>query len=320
MSFKIVGTGSALPKTVITNDDLATFLDTSDEWISTRTGIRERRVLNGETLTDLAVLAGQRALENAGVAAEDLDYILCATLNGEYVAPPLACLVQAALGASCPAVDIGGACSGFLYALDMAAGVMARGAENVLVLGADALSHFADWSDRATCVLFGDGAGAAVLQKGDNLQYLKVSSEGEVGILYVPASGSDMPKEQAPHRKSRGKPVLRMQGSEVYKFAVRAIDQGMEEALAATGLRADEIDHVLLHQANLRIVEAARKKMGIPAERCHVNIDHVGNMSAASIPVLLDECNQKGAFKRGDILVMSAFGSGLTTGTAVLRW
>ncbi len=320
MSLQILGTGSALPKTVKNNNDLASFLDTSNEWILERTGIRERHWLNGETVDELAVLAARRALEDAGVQAGELDYILCATLGGEYITPPLACLVQKALGAQCPALDLNAACSGFLYALDMAAACLARGAQKVLVLGAEGLTRFADMTDRSTCVLFGDGAGAVVAGQGDGMPYMKLVSDGQTDMLNIPAASGNMPKVQTPLREDRPPAFVHMVGGEVYKFAVRAVAEGITEAMESLGLAPGDIDHVLLHQANLRIIEAAKKKLAIPPERFHINIDRMGNMSAASVPVLLDECNRAGLLHPGELLVLNAFGGGLTIGTAVLRW
>ncbi len=320
MSLQILGTGSALPELIKNNDALAGFLDTSDEWIVARTGIHQRHWLNGETVDELAVQAGRRALEDAGVQPEELDYILCATLGGEYITPPLACMVQKALGAHCPAVDLNAACSGFMYALDMAAACLARGAKKVLVLGAEGLTRFADWTDRSTCVLFGDGAGAVVVAPGENMPYMKLVSDGQVDMLNIPAASGNMPLDQTPLRKPRQPSYVNMDGGEVYKFAVRAVADGIRDALKAMNLAPEEVDHVLLHQANLRIIEAAKKKLPIPHDRYHVNIDRMGNMSAASVPVLLDECNRAGSFRPGDILILNAFGGGLTIGTAVLRW
>lgn len=316
MSLTILGTGSALPKGRVTNTDLTAFLDTSDEWIRTRTGIAQRHILGSQTLTEIAVQAAQNALANAGIAASELDYILCPTLGGETLTPSLACMVQAALGASCPALDINGACSGFLYGLDIAAAILARGgARHVLLLAAEALSHVADWTDRSTCVLFGDGAGAAVLAPGEDLLYSHLTSQGNNQWLYAPFAKGNFPgTPKSPLM------AIHMDGGEVYKFAVGAITANITQALAQTGIAPQDVACVLLHQANLRIIDAARKKLDIPPERYAVNIHEVGNMSAASIPVLMDACNRAGQFNPGDILVLSGFGGGLTTGTAVIRW
>lgn len=317
MSFSILGTGSALPPQVVTNDDLSKLVETNDEWIRTRTGIGQRHVLTGnQTITELALTAAQRAMDDAGITADELDYIICPTITSEYVTPSMACQLQGALGANCPALDVNAACSGFIYGLDVAAAFMARGGiRHILVVAAEALSNVTDWTDRSTCVLFGDGAGAAVLAPGDNLLYMHLTSQCNEEVLYTPFVTGNYPgRPQSPPV------VIHMDGGEVYKFAVNAINNNIQAAMQKTNLAPDDIDHVLLHQANLRIIDAARRKLGIPHERYAINIEQVGNMSAASIPVLLDQCNKEGRFKDGDILVMGGFGGGLTTGTAVLRW
>lgn len=317
MSFQILGTGSGLPACVRTNDDLAGFMDTSDEWIRTRTGIRERRVITTETLTDLAVAAAQAALDDAGVKPEELDYIICPTLCGDCVTPSLSCMVGERLGAVCPAVDMNAACSGFLYAMDLAAGLFERKrVKRVLMVPAEALTRLVDWNDRSTCVLFGDGAAAVVLGEGDSLMSLRLSSHGNWSALYAPGLTGNSPFTKEPI----GETYLHMNGQEVYKFAVNAIATEITEALAEAGIAPEQVDHVLLHQANMRIIEAAQKKLSIPMDRYRCNIEHTGNTSAVSIPLLLDECRRDNLFKNGDILVMCGFGAGLTTGTAILRW
>lgn len=316
MSFTILGTGSALPQLVKTNDDLRAYFDTSDEWIRTRTGILRRHIMMQETVTDLAAQAARHALEAAGTAPEELDYILCATVGGDYLTPSLACMVQRALGASCPAMDVNAACSGFVYGLDMAAALLARGGlRRVLVVAAEGLSRIVDWTDRSTAVLFGDGAGAVVLAPGEDLLYMQLSASGDAEPLYAP-----YPSGNFPQRAQGPPPYLHMNGQDVYKFAVNAIYTGIRDALAGTGLAAEQIKHVLLHQANYRIIEAACKRLRIPVERCPINIDEIGNVSAATIPVLLDNCNRAGSLAPGDLIILSAFGAGFTTGTCVLRW
>lgn len=319
MSLSILGTGSALPKHVVTNEDLTAFLDTSDEWIRTRTGIGQRHLMTDESLLDLTEAAARAALENAGTAPDDIDYILCCTMAGDYVTPSLACQLQATLGATCPALDLNAACSGFIYGLDVAAGLFATGrAKRILMVAAEALSRITDWTDRATCVLFGDAAAAVVLGPGDALQYLSLESMGNWDVLYAPSySGFKLGQEEGNYGPGS---YLHMDGQEVYKFAVGAIERGINGALAATGTAAAEVDHVLLHQANLRIIQAAQKKLDIPAERWPTIIQRTGNVSAVSIPLLLDEENRAGHFKRGDTMVFCAFGGGLTAGTALVRW
>ena len=316
MSFQILGTGSALPACRKTNDDLSQLVDTSDEWITTRTGIKERPILTTETVTEIAVAAARNALENSGITAADLDYIICPTLGGDYMTPSLACVVQMELGATCPAVDVNGACSGFLYALDVAEGVFARKkARYVLVLAAERLSRILGWTDRSTCVLFGDASAAVVLGEGDALHFLEVTAHGNLCLASPLAPGS-CPYTEPDTRK----PGLLMKSREVYTFAVGAICSGIEKAAKATGISPEETDYFFLHQANLRIIETARKKLGLPEEKFPVNIQKYGNTSAVSIPLLLDEWNRAGKLKKGQKLVFCAFGAGLTTGTAALDW
>ena len=316
MSFRIIGTGSALPACRITNDDLSRLVDTNDEWITTRTGIRERPILTTESVTEIAVAAARNALENSGISPADLDYIICPTLGGDYMTPSLACVVQMELQANCPAVDVNGACSGFLYALDVADGVFARGkARYVLVLAAERLSRILDWSDRSTCVLFGDAAAAVVLEAGDALHYLEVTARGNLCLASPFAPGS-CPYTEPDTRK----PGLLMKNREVYTFAVSTICRSLKKAAEETGIPMEETDYFFLHQANLRIIETARKKLGLPEEKFPVNIQKYGNTSSASIPLLLDEWNRAGKLKKGQHLVLCAFGAGLTTGLAALDW
>lgn len=317
MSFSITGTGSAHPKRVVTNDELSAMVDTSDEWIRTRTGVQERRVLTDETLVDIALLAAKRALEDAGVTADELDLILCATIRSDYITPTMACTLQKELGATCPAMDINAACSGFLYALDVADGYFARKrVKKVLVVAAEAMSKMADWEDRATCVLFGDAAGAAVLGEGEDLLSLKVTASGNGEHLFIPNVQGNSPFSS---QQRRG-PYVYMNGQEVYKFAVSSICQDLAAVISAAGLQQGQIHHVLPHQANSRIIEAAKGRLNIPADRYHMNIARFGNTSAASIPVLMDELSRAGTFKKGEYLALSAFGGGFTTGACVLRW
>ncbi len=307
MSFKIVGTGSALPAAIVTNDDLAKIVDTSDEWIKTRTGICERHIIREETLTDLAAEAAQKALEEAGIQPEELDLILCATLEGDFIVPSLACTVQARIGARCPAMDIGAACTGFLYALDVAAAYFAADkAEKVLVIGAEHLSRFIDFTDRSTCVLFGDGAGAVVLTPGESLKFLSVWAKGKSEPLNIPAS----------HKN----PYIQMNGQEIFRFAVTTVLTNIKQALKETGLTAEDIDCYLLHQANGRIIEEVQNRLKLPQEKLPQNLARRGNTSAACIPLLLDELNRSNRFKIGDTLLLAAFGGGLTSGVCVLNW
>lgn len=317
MSFRIIGTGSAHPACSKTNDDLAGFLDTSDEWIYSRTGIRSRYVCTDETISDVAEAAARAALENAGTDAGELDGIICTTIRGDYFTPSLACVIQERLGARCPAFDINAACTGFLYALDVAAGFFARKrTKKILVVSCENMSKLLDWSDRSTCVLFGDGAGAVVLSEGDGLLSIRVSAQGNRKIMFIPNVSGDSPFNRAPRPKS----VLTMQGHDVYKFAVGGMVAQLEGAVRDAGLEQKDVTWVLPHQANLRIIDAAKKRLEIPEERYCCNIAHYGNISSAAIPILMDELNRKDTFRTGDILAMVAFGGGLTSGACVLRW
>ena len=314
---RILGTGSALPKKVVTNDDLAGFLDTNDEWISTRTGIRERRVLSVETLQSLAEAAGRAALENAGVAPEDIDCVLVSTVQAETMSPALACDVQPALGLKCMGMDLNGGCTGFIAALAVAEGLIASGrARRLLVISAEALSRFADWTDRSTCVLFGDAAGAAVVGEGEGVEDIRFDSEPrhEVLCAHTPPSNSPFAVDPAPAQ------YLKMQGQEVYKFAVSHSLRDIRQMLEAHGLKPEDVDFYALHQANMRILEAVRTRLKVEEERFPHNIECTGNTSSATIPVLLDELNRAGKLKPGCRLILNAFGAGLCTGTALVRW
>jgi len=317
MSFSLIGTGSAYPARAVTNDELSRLVDTSDEWIRTRTGVRERRVLTGETLTELALSAAKAALADARTEPGELDLILCATIRGDFITPSMACMLQKGLGAACPAMDINAACSGFLYALDVADGCFARKkARKVLVVAAEALSKMTDWTDRSTCVLFGDGAGAAVLAQGEDLLALRVTALGNTEHLVIPNLEGDSPFSEQEGRPSR----IHMNGQEVYKFAVASMCADIAAVAEEAGVAQEEIGHVLPHQANKRIIEAAKGRLRIPAERYLMNISRFGNTSAASIPILLDESSRAGVFQKGELLVMAAFGGGFTSGACVLRW
>ncbi len=315
--FKILSTASALPKCRKSNDDLSTFLDSSDEWISQRTGIRERAVCTDETLTDLLTQAANQALERAGITAQELDLILCATIRGDYITPSQACVIQKEIGASCPAMDISAACTGFIYALDVAAGYFARKkVKKVLVLAGDCMTRMMDWSDRSTCVLFGDGAGAVVLGEGENLMAIQLTANGNVDVLNIPHVGGDSPFDKLPKSQS----YLSMNGKEVYKFAVSSMYRDVQTVCDQAGVKVEDVDWIVPHQANLRIIEAAAHKLKVSGEKCLTGIENLGNTSAASIPIVLDRANTEGKFKAGDLLVLTAFGAGLTTGACVLRW
>ena len=318
MGFSIIGTGSAAPEKVVSNLDLAAIMDTSDEWIRTRTGITERHVLNGESLEDLCVLAGQRALEDSGIDPMELDYLICATMNGDYTTPSLSSQLQKRLGTKAVCFDINAACSGFIYALEMADTYLNSGrAKKILVIGGDAVSRLADWQDRASCILFGDGAGAAVLSnEGNDLIEIHLTTDGSLSMLYAQSPRGNCPFSE----KSEGSPYLIMNGQEVYRFAVSAIERDINLSLERSGLSTGDIDLFLLHQANRRIIDAARHKLGLNEEKFPMNIDHYGNTSSATVPMLLDELAKSGRVKKGSTLLLSAFGAGLTTGCCIIKW
>lgn len=322
---RVIGTGSAVPEKILTNFDLEKMVDTTDEWITTRTGIKERRIASdGEYTSTFATLAAQRALDMAGVAATDLDLVILATITPDFPFPATACIVQSAIGATkAAAFDISAACSGFVYALSLADNAIRSGAaQNVLVIGAEVLSRIIDWTDRNTCLLFGDGAGAAVLTAcdGDNgILSTHLHSDGSYWeLLYQAGCGSRNPA--VPKTLDDKSIYLRMQGNEVFKLAVRAMEDAALEALAANGLTPEDIGIFIPHQANRRIVDAIGKRLGLGDDRVYVNLDRFGNTSAASIPLALDEANRAGRIKAGDVVLFDAFGGGLTWGSALLRW
>lgn len=317
LKMKIIGTGSSLPKKVVTNDMLAEFLDTSDEWIATRTGVRSRHVISDERLEDLATEAALKALENAGMKADELDYIICSNVVNEYITPQLSCIIQGKIGASCPCIDINCACAGFIYALQIAESFNKAGtARNILVICAEEPTRMPDWSDRRTCVLFGDGAGAAVLTEGDGIKGFRMSAFSSTDKLWQyrklqPTPYIDKEEEDIP---------LQMKGQDVFKFAVKASSGDIDALLEDTGISPDDVDHYLLHQANIRIINTVREMLGQPEEKFAINIEDHGNSSSSSCPILLDECNRKGLLKKGDIIAMSAFGAGFVAGTVILEW
>lgn len=314
---QITGTGSAQPAFEITNDMLAEFLDTSDEWISSRTGIKSRRILKDESLRDLALTASIKALENAGLAAGDLDFIICSTVMGDYITPGLSCILQGDLGASCACVDINCACAGFINALDIADAYIATGrAKRILIICAEAVSRFCDWTDRSSCILFGDGAAAVIVEEGEGLMATRLTTKGELDSLYARAYPGN-----CPYRPDEGGfEGMQMLGQEVYRFAVSTSSDDLIKILSEASISADQVDHYLLHQANLRIIKAIQTRLKVSPEKVRHNIERTGNTSSVTIPLLMDEMNREGALKPGQILAMSAFGAGLTTGACLLKW
>lgn len=317
MSFKIIGTGSYVPEKVITNDDLSGMVETSDEWITQRVGVKTRHVSTGEGSADFAFHAAEKALEMSGVSAEELDLIIAATFTGDTLVPSVAGMVQMKLGAKCPAFDINSACSGFIFALDIASGYFARGrVKKVLVIGSEKLSKIVNWKDRNTCVIFGDGAGAAVLEAGDNFLSSKIYTYGENEVLHLPSYGGASPFDKTEH----GDPYLFMDGQRTFKFAVNAITSNYAAAAEEAGVSLSDIAYFIPHQANIRIIQFASKRMGIPMEKFFVNIEKYGNTSAASVPIALDELNRSGKLKKNDLIALAAFGGGLSSGACVIKW
>ncbi|MFT3805335.1 beta-ketoacyl-ACP synthase III [Arenimonas sp.] len=319
---RIAGTGSYLPEKVLTNADLEKMVDTSDEWIAARTGIRERRVAaEGQTTGDLAFEAAKRAMEAAGVDAAEIELIVVGTTTPDIIFPSTACLLQHRLGANgCAAFDVNAACSGFVYALTVADKFIRSGAvKTALVVGAETLTRMLDWSDRNTCVLFGDGAGAVVLKADSETGILSTHLHADGGkkeLLYNPVGVSAGFK---PEEKNAGVRVL-MAGSEVFKYAVKALDAVVEETLEANNLDRHDIDWLIPHQANLRIIEATAKRLDMPMERVIVTVHKHGNTSAGSVPLALDEAVRSGKVQRGQLLLLEAFGGGFTWGSALLRY
>lgn len=321
MSFSILGTGSALPRQVVTNDVLSHIVDTSDEWIQSRTGIAKRHVSTGETAADLAYQAAMHALADSGVHANELDLIICATISGDYATPSMACIVQARLGAACPAFDINAACTGFVYGLDVAAGYFARKPnQKILLVAAERMSRIVDWTDRSTCVLFGDGAGAVVLGEGHDLLAIQIGAEGKVAPLYAKNPQGNSPFAQQKDEIIARDCYIKMDGQEVFRFAVTAMTETVEHVLKEANLQKEDLAYLLPHQANIRIIDAACSRLKLAGEKCLRNIAECGNTSAAGIAILLDEAAKSGKFRKGDILAFTAFGGGLTTGACILRW
>ena len=318
---KILGTGSALPKKVVTNDDLAQVMDTSDEWIKSRTGIEKRHIAVEETTTSMAVEAAKKAIEAAKISVLAIDLIICTTVSSDYIFPTLACEVQAAVGAKrATAFDIGAGCSGFLFALATADAYFRTGRfHNALIMGAETLSKMMDWGDRSTCVLFGDGAGAAIVSAEKNqLLSMVQGSDGESGM----ALKCDNRPVNNLYRQlgAQTYSYTEMNGSEVYKFAVRTVPAAISEALEQAKVPADDVKLYLLHQANRRIIEAVAKRLGQSLDKFPMNLQECGNISAASVPILLDKVCRDGMLQVGDKIVLAGFGAGLTWGACVLEW
>lgn len=318
MGFTILGTGSALPERSVSNDELSEFLDTSDEWIFTRTGIKSRYVCTTESLDDLAVAASEQALQTSGIHASQLDLIVCSTTTGDHLVPAEACAVAERLGAICPAFDVSAACAGFVFALDVAEGYIARGrAKHILVVAAEQMTRALDWTDRATCVLFGDGAGAAVIEAGgENPLAVELSTSPDVETLRVPGVAGSSPYKTAQDRES----VLSMNGRRVFKFGVNAICDTVNKLVCDASIAVEDIDRFVFHQANERILSQAVKRLGVPGERVVRTLRETGNISSACIPFALDRLARTNALNAGDVIALVGFGAGLDVGGYLLRW
>lgn len=324
MRARICGTGSCLPRLRVTNDDLSGILDTSDEWVRSRTGIGARHLAVEETTAGMSVEASRQALEEAGIQPEELDLIIAATMSADHIIPPLSCEVQSALGAvNAAAYDLCAACSGFVFALHMAHAYIQSGIyRKILLIGAETLSKLLDWSDRSTCVLFGDGAGAAVVCAEE--EGVLAAVQGTDGTRGMALSCSGLPcghpyagdGQAAPYVHS----YIQMDGQEVYKFAVKKVPACISQTLEQAKLQADDIALYLLHQANSRIIEAVAKRLRQPVEKFPVCLEECGNISAASVPVLMDRVNRDGRLHKGDKIILAGFGAGLTWGAAALTW
>lgn len=332
-TIRITGTGSALPERIVTNKELEQMVETSDEWIRERTGIGERHVSVGETVVTLGSEAACKALEQAGKRAEEIDLILVATCSPEQYLPCCACQVQAAIGAvNALAFDVNAACSGFLFALNTADAYLRTGlAENALVIGSEVLSKLVDWTDRGSCILFGDGAGAVVVERCEaspGILGRALHSDGTGGgvlqcgarELTTPYARTSAAKTDQKQQTDDREHYIQMDGQEVYRFATRRVPQCIEEALADAGLAVPDIDLFVLHQANARIIDAVAKRLHADREKFPTNLERVGNLSSASIPVLLDELHRQGKLHRGDRIVLAGFGAGLTIGACVMTW
>lgn len=321
----IVGIGSHLPDKVLTNHDLEKIVDTSDKWIRERTGIESRRIADErEATSDLSTIAAEKALKDANLEAEDIDLIILATVTGDYALPSTACVVQKNIGATnAAAFDINAGCSGFVYGMTMAEAFIRSGMyKNILVIGAETLSRILNWEDRNTCVLFGDGAGACVLsrcEEGYGVLSSHMGSDGVKGdVLGQPAGGSRLPASIETVEKKLHS--LQMNGKEVFKFAVRVMEKASKEVLEKANLEVEDINLLVPHQANMRIIDAASKKLNLEKEKIYVNLNKYGNMSAASVPVALDEAIKDNRLKKGDNLVLVAFGAGLTWASMAIKW
>lgn len=320
MTTRIIGTGRCLPENIVTNDDLSKIMDTSDEWIASRTGIRKRHIAKEETTATMSAEAALKALKQAGLSAEEIDLIIVGTITGDHVTPSTACEVQKIIGAkNAVAFDVNAACSGFMFALNTAHAYLQSGIyKNAIIIGAETLSKIMDWSDRSTCVLFGDGAGAAVVTNAEaGLLSFTQGSDGARGMVLACKNRSN---NNPLITTSKELDYTYMDGQEVYKFAVSKVPESIKQVLAEADLKTEDISYFILHQANIRIIRSVAKRLKVSEDKFPISLDHCGNISAASVPILLDEVNEKGMLKKGDKIVMAGFGAGLTWSASVIEW
>lgn len=317
MSFNVLGTGMYVPPKIVTNEDISKFVDTNDEWVMQRVGVKQRHISTDETAADMGCKAALAALENSGVKKEEIDLILAASVSGESISPSVSCMIQHLLGVTCMAMDVNAACSAFVFMLETAAGFFARGkVKKVLVIGAERLSRIVDWEDRGTCVIFGDGAGAVVLEEGDSYLDSIFDVRGGTDVIDIPQFIGKSPFYEGTQKK----PYIHMAGQETFKFAVNAICNDSTQLLERQGLTWKDIKYIVPHQANKRIIDFASVKLKVPKDKFYLNIDRYGNTSSASIPIALDEMNRKGMLNKGDLLLLPAFGGGLASAACIIRW
>ena len=317
MSFKVLGTGMYVPERVLTNDELETMVETSDEWIKKRVGVSERRICTNETTSDMGISAAKAALSDSGISADELDVIICATISGEDVCPTVAAKVQAAIGATCPAFDVSSACSGFLFALETAYAYFAGGkVKKALVLASERISKLVDYKDRNTCVIFGDGAGAVVLGEGENYIDSVLRTQGGDDVIKIPSYAGTSPF----YTGENNAPYIYMNGQETFKFAVDSMCRDVMMIMERNGLTGDDIAWVVPHQANARIIQFAVKRLKMEQEKFFMNLSKYGNTGGASIAISLDEMNKSGLLKKGDKIILTAFGGGLSSGVCLLEW
>ena len=317
MSFRIIGTGMCVPEHTVTNDDLAQIMDTSDEWIRQRVGVVSRHICTTETADELGFAAAVSALENSGTSADELDLILTSSVSGEDVSPSVACMIQNRLGVKCMAMEINAACSAFLFLLETAAAYFKLGYRKILVVGAERLSRIVDWTDRSTAVIFGDGAGAAVLEAGDNYLASVFNVEGGDSVIKIPHGPGNSPwfdyGGNLPH------PYIHMNGQDTFKYAVNAICRDIKTLLERTGKTLDDIACIIPHQANARIIAFAANRLKLPLDKFVSNIENYGNTSSASIPIALHEAIKSGRAKPGDLVLFTAFGGGLASAANIIK-